>query len=1125
MRTDLTAGFISAKNASFRRPRQLLVFKFPEAGNVYISDQKLGAADGLSNEYQPLVESWGELQDSAGDATAADNGEIRQMTVTLWNGGENPFSDYFLAEYPENVEAELYQWFAGLPESSKALIDRFVVQDPIEFDEASRLLTLDLVSLSILYEQPCGELITREAWPYAADSDIGKGIPQAFGNTGRIPALKGKTTQTLRLHGSVLANTMVLPVYENLDDLLFPATGTVIIEEEKIRYSGRTASALTVIQRGYLSAAVEHLDKREIISVISDYTFPLCAGPVASIANVMIEGFPAPAGIYTVRPDLDPARVIFSEKPWVKKYGESTRFLEMQFDGITTSNTALQPANAYDAADLATAACIKPGNAVLGLRQVTANTNRGEILKAYLAVEHWASGKILADFCEVWVSGVGVVGRLSRPNPNDELALDADVDIDHPHQHSIGAEHRHTYNAPVVAASNPLHGHASTVSGATVHDSGLINGSSGYPFLTFVYLDDKVLTLTYGATGPQLSQSIRIRFLNLGAGNIRFRVGGTVFPTVSVTWQSSVEEVDQTINLPPGTTTAYLDVYHGNIVNGGLRLMDATISSQLTGAISNTGAGVTASVTNPGSVANQGADLYNEPIKAADDVANLATANRAVNIETQANPSRTVVNLFDLTSFVNFNWAWFTSREVKVTYTNAGDNQAVYILHAFFDVEYVPTEVVYSDEITAEVTSLSDCIRPDLAIKKLLTTRAGVAAADFDSASFTAIAAKFTERGYRLDGLIEADATLRDAIKRICYQSHSRFFTSGGKLKMVLREGHPASKPVTRQLTADNLQLRSISASRQPMREISNRVQLFFKRDWTASDSSTSGFLDSVTREDAGSIGKFGLKAKADSYNFDLIRDIAMAGKVADFYLMTDAWPSTFYTFQAYLDQFDLEKEDLIEVSAGFNQMNKVPMVVRAMNRQFGSGKNSSINLLRIVAENLFYLLSKVSRTDAVLIMDALSIMITEIGDYAEVVHALEQLVVRLNVSRTDEAAVADLLLVIWEMRQNLAEAVTATAAVHADQTSERNDTVVIGDFPEAWSVYGFGSGGFGQVPFGGLSAWKQKHPDQISIFERLITALSVYRASAVVPSETLLIGSGFGGKLSSGFGLSPFGG
>lgn len=1117
MRTDLTAAFIAAKNAAFRRPRQLLVFKFPDAGNVYVSDQQLGAADGLANEYQALVESWGELQDSAGDATASDSGEIRQMSLTLWNGGSHPFSDYFLAEFPENVEVELYQWFAGLAETDKALIDRFVVADPIEFDEASRLLRLDLVSLPIRYDQPCGELLTRAAWPHAADADIGRGIPVACGSPGRIPALKARTTQRLRLKGSILENTMVLAVYENLDELQFPASGTVLIDEEKIRYSGRTASSLTIIQRGYLSTAAEHLDKREIVEVIADHIFVLCTGPVAAIAGVQVDGFPAPAGTYTVRPDLNPARIIFSEKPWVKKFAEATRFLAMQFDGVSSANTALQPAYAYDAADLATAACIKTGNAMLALMQYTSNPNRGEIIKAYLAVEHWESGNFLSDYAEVWVSGVGTVGRLSRPNLADQIVLDADVDIDHGHSHVIGGEHIHNFDQPSVATVNPQHNHASSVSGATVDDG----SSTGFPAVYNVFNAFLTFVFQYGYNDPAeiLSQKVHVRFRQRGTGPVWLGPSSDCYPAY-VSWDAIDKDVDQWVNIPyPYRRSLYLCIAGGGVVGGNVTVWELTLHTEKRGAVNPVNTAVTASAAN-GAVKDTG--IVN--VKNADDVKLLATDNKSVNINTQENPSRTVVNLFDLTSQVNFNWDWFTNREIRITYVNAGDAKAVYILHAFFDVEYVPTEVVYSDQITAEVTSLTDFIRPDMAVQKLLTTRAGVALTDFNPAAFSTIGTKFAALGYRLDGLIEAETTVRDAITRICRQTHSRMFTSAGKVKMVLREGHPPTKPPAGLLDTSDVQLRSIKAARQPLREIANRVQLFYKRDWTADETSTAGFLASVTREDAKSISRFGLKTRADSYNFDLIRDAAMAAKVAEFYLLTDAWPSTFYTFLAYLEQFDLEREDVLQMSAGFNQMHKVPMVVLAMDRIFGSGKNGEINRLRVVAENLYYFLTKMSPADAVLVMDTLSMMITETGEYADMVHVLDQLLLRLNLGRFEAVAAADLLTSVWEIRKQLLEAITTATAVYIDQTSQRLDAVVLADFPEFWSVYGFGSGGFGQIPFAGLSAWRQKSPDQISVFERLLLVCTIVRTSTVAPADLLLIGSGFGGKLS-GFGRSPFGG
>ena len=104
MRSDLTTDFITAKNAASRSPRQWAVFHFPVAGDVYISDQALGAAEGLSFEAAALVEDWGTLADMAGgDPSDKGASEIRQLTLTIWNGGTNPFSDYFLKEDPEEL--------------------------------------------------------------------------------------------------------------------------------------------------------------------------------------------------------------------------------------------------------------------------------------------------------------------------------------------------------------------------------------------------------------------------------------------------------------------------------------------------------------------------------------------------------------------------------------------------------------------------------------------------------------------------------------------------------------------------------------------------------------------------------------------------------------------------------------------------------------------------------------------------------------------------------------------------------------------------------------------------------------------------------------------------------------
>ncbi|MDH3359754.1 MAG: hypothetical protein OEL55_02695, partial [Desulfobulbaceae bacterium] len=303
--------------------------------------------------------------------------------------------------------------------------------------------------------------------------------------------------------------------------------------------------------------------------------------------------------------------------------------------------------------------------------------------------------------------------------------------------------------------------------------------------------------------------------------------------------------------------------------------------------------------------------------------------------------------------------------------------------------------------------------------------------------------------------------------------------------------------------------------------EIANRIQLFYKRDWLATGTDTSGFLESTTKESAGSIAKFGLKAKKDGYNFDLIRDPAMAEAVAEFYLMIDAWPSSYFTFMAYLDQFELEKEDVLQLTNAFNKMHKMPVVVRAMDRIFGSGKNKQINLMRVVAENLFYLLKEVTLEEAVLVMDALSIMVYEVGEFTEAIHIIDQLVTQMSARRADTALVSDLLSIVLDMHKVLNDGVSISDQALAKILSVREDSVVMDDYLTFWSIYGYGAGGYGEVPYGGLTEYQQKNPDQIYLFEQLLIVLSALRSDEVQITDALYFSSGYG---ESPYGDSPYG-
>jgi hypothetical protein len=977
MISTMTAALQAALSGDSRRPRQLLEIHFPASGIIYLSDQPMGVADGLDHDYLPLVEDWGSLSFSTGDSKARDNGLIRQCSITFWNGGTTPLSDHFIANPVEATEVLHYQWAMGLTEADKFLIDRFRIADPIAFDEASRLLTLDLVSLPYLWDVPVGNRLLQADWPYADPADIGAAIPVALGSPGRIKGLKARVAKGCTLASSVLTTTTTLDVQEDLDTLGLPPSGALQIVSEIVNYTGRTAHSFTGCTRGSAgSEAAQHLRGTELVEHISDHTFVFCEGPVSVVTSVQVKGYPAPDGIYTVDAAANPARVVFSEQPYYERFSAGSRFYEMQFDSTGAGNTALWPTYAYDEDETATGALISYEYPALVITQTDTNTDQGQIRKVYLSVAAFTVGWYAVDRVNVEVSGLGVIGQLTRPDSADQVGIDGEVDVDHGHLHSTGAAHYHSYTGPSISTNNASHAHSSSLSGVESIIPGTIDGY-GAPTHIYAYNVDVTKLIVAASPAGTVSRQLSIKGSNQGVGDVTIYVGGTVFPVYQITYAGSF---DTTINCALGYDI-YIKVRKAGVVNGNCYIERLNMICTASAGIDANVTGVQASVTNPGSVAGQGADNNDDPIKAYDDVHDLAEAgNRSLLINATDNPSRTIVDLFDLTPAVNFDWLWFTGRTVTLRYVNTGDeNKDVYILHAHFQIEFAPKEIVYSDDISAEIVAARTT--PAESIEFLLTAKAGTAGELLDDASFSATAASHSALNYQLDGLLPGDVTVREAIKNICRQTHSRLFTSAGLVRLVEKTITP---PITKALIAadGDLQLRSITINKQPLTEISNRIDLAYDYD----QYGDAGYKATVRAENADSVSNYGLRYLPDNYQFDLIRDADMAAKVAAYYLAVDGQPATWYTFNAYLPQLTLEPEDGIQLTANFHGLTATPLVVRCLERRFGSGKNGQINLITITAEKHNYDEADIFSVYAAF---APEILPTEVGD---VVNELDHL-------------------------------------------------------------------------------------------------------------------------------------
>jgi hypothetical protein len=963
---------LGALSSYGRRPRLLMEILLP-SNTLYVSDQLLGPADGLTNTYLPLVEDWGNLTDQAGSAIARDHGLIRQMSVTLWNGGSPPLSDRFLVDPPETVEVLLYQWAAEKNELYRQLIDRFYIADPIEFDEASRLLTLDLVSMPYRWDMPLGTMVDETDWPHADPAEIGKWLPVALGSPGRVPAYRLRVGKACTLATSILATvtSLQIPVNEDLDALNWPTSGALQLDEEIITHTGRTSSAFTGCTRGESGTlSAQHLRNAEIVEHITDHTFGLAVGPLSTIDRVFVGGYPAPSGIYALILAANPARITFNTQPYAERFSSGSKFLEMNFDAVGAGNTALYPEYAFDTARGATAAMIRQQNPKLVLTQTTVNPDLGAILKAYISVAHWEKGLIEADYVQLTVSGVGGSFILSRPNPQDEVDLTADIDIDHGHVHQTGAAHYHTYTDPnfgstytdpAFSSSSPAHGHSLAISTTEIRTdvgsfpigSWIEKTGNTYTkdYISFpAYNDNNGVWVQYSldwyTTATYLDPIIQLvikvggswRYINLNAAG-----GATVYIASGAVSGDPYIQYKAQDPTPPDYTakkckfrlSACQLVWHAN---NSISDQATTVNTAKTASGS-----VSTSKITSGSVLGQGADNNDDPIKAYDDVVDLTTDNRPLDIHAQNNPSRTIVDIFDITSLVNFNWGWFTNRSVTMEYISAGENKAVHVLHVFFGVEFAPREMVFSDEISAEITATRSA--PAECIQHLLTDVAGVPAERIDTASFNATAAEHAGLGYTLDGLLPGDMSVREAVKRICRQTHSRLFTSGGKVKLVAKKiDHETAIIVDAAL--GGVQLKSISVSRRPLAEVANRINLAYDYDHMGD----AGYRALASRQDDASIARYGLRQIDDRYQFDLIRDASMAAAVAKYYLDADGNPHTWYKFALYLSHLGVEPEDSIHLVSGFHQPTNW-LAVRSVERVFGSGKSGRVNRLLVTAE------------------------------------------------------------------------------------------------------------------------------------------------------------------------------
>lgn len=1089
MRTDLTANFLAKASSDYREPIQLLAIHFA-TGVVWASDRVID----LTEEIQTiaLVESWGELT-TVGESDDRTSG-TRELTLVLWNGGNPPFSTNFARENPINVFVDLYQTFEDLDFEDKALIDTFVIQEPIEYNEYSRLLNLDLVSINMKYTGTVGKQLSKSDFPFAFSQHVNKGIDLIIGSPGTVQTLYAKAPLIATQRGTILKLPTILNTVEDISE--FPLFGYLELEQEIVYYSTRDEDTFTLTERGCFGTTVsEHSDGTQILEYIDDHTFIVGQGPLSEINNVKAGGLLLDPSEYSVDLVSDPATIIFERAPKTIVYARGARNLDLDFDLVSPSNNAQFPHYSFDPEFKAFGAVITRSFSPLAIRQIDESEDIGEVVRAFLFVEHWATKFYNNDYISVSVAGIGEVGRLSRPSELDDFTFDAEVDIDHGHSHVTGQPHNHPFDNPGIGENDPGHPHGTTAATSQVTD--IAEGWSYFDmgeWYVWEYTSWRTDYLSVAIYNPV--NEMRVRF------NIEYYIAGYVTPDIEITYRRtdgvnrvlSILGVGEVTLNGTGALESFGLRWRSTSSSGAIRfrVLQMEVLYIIPNQVQSATTSLNAFISSSGSVNERINDTAGIPLKATDDVNSLSAENRRIIALSQTNPTRTVIDKFDLTQFLeSIDWEWFTNKDITLSYVGNNDSDVnIIVPYVNFNVEYLQRSVVRTTDITCEPIGTIEN-RPDMVIQYLLNQKSGLPFDKMGSvglitelwidsedwidsdiwldsgevvgevpagAYFERAAIRFDFLGYEIDGVISANKTVREALIDLCFQSRSCLVWDRGKILLDVQE-KSSDIIFSNGFVPSDLQFKSIFVDLGRVSEINNKITL--KYDFQLED-----YTKNIVVEDVDSVLKHGEKFNSDLWNFYLIRNDEVATDLANYYLWKYGLPNAEYSFKGYLNNFSFEKRDAITLTSAlfWDKISKLPLVIKDVKRVFGSGKISQINTIEFVGTSIRTGKQFEDLTDQIFVSD--QIVIDSSFDFSIIDSLIidDSNLLFINEFEIGESiTVNDSISFEWELTNNLSDSITTSETLRFVQSLLTGETLNIDD-----SIINIFVGqGFGVSPFG----------------------------------------------------------
>jgi len=284
--------------------RCLVTVAFADGLTILVSDQSISSApDG--NDYLGLLTELPEVVGGFDDL--AKTNEPRELRLTFANsktvagpqGGFARFSD-LLISHPVAFATVTVKWWMKGADASADLITDFVGQ--AEEPGSITADTVEVIVSGIEMAQrdplPLYKINTTD-FPNAAPESVGRVMGPVIGTVEDVPVypVDAGARDFLRAY---ITSASTGPL-ELSDASRFPSSGTVIVGQEEIAYTGKSGDDLTGLTRAQNSTtAIFHNRGSQAIEKKTEYTYLGPTFPMKTVSRVRVAGTALGPGEYTL---------------------------------------------------------------------------------------------------------------------------------------------------------------------------------------------------------------------------------------------------------------------------------------------------------------------------------------------------------------------------------------------------------------------------------------------------------------------------------------------------------------------------------------------------------------------------------------------------------------------------------------------------------------------------------------------------------------------------------------------------------------------------------------------------------------------------------------------------------